>query len=197
MLNVGPWYRLPLTIRWLDDDFYIKYATSISPPMHMPVTYGPVVSKKLETENTKKDKTKSQSTSKLKTTSQSKSKSEIQSASQSSLEPQAGPSTVYCLLCDLPVEQDDKITCVMPGCFLVAHILCLGKSFWKDDGMILPIDGMCPACDNNVLWGDLIRKMLGCNLHLSEESEDLGKNSAENLGEFLGEEESNSSDDET
>lgn len=190
MLNVGPWHRLPLTVRWLDDDFYLKYATCISPPMHMPITHGRVISKKLDTDEAKKYKSKSKS----KSQKQSKSKSDVQLESQSSSEPQGGPSTLYCLLCDLPVEKDEKITCVTPGCFLVAHILCLGKSFWKDDGMILPIDGMCPACNNNVLWGDLIRKMIGCNLHLSEESEDLGKRTAENLGEHV-EEDSNSSDD--
>ena len=165
MLNVGPWYRLPLTVRWLDDDFYTKYSFCVSPPMHMPITHGPVISKKL---NVNKNNKKSQA--------------------QPS-EPQAGPSIVYCLLCDLPVEDDDKITCVIPGCPLIVHIICLAENFRKDD-MILPIDGDCPACNTNVLWGDLIRKMIGCNLHLSEDYEDLGENFAVhegNIAEIIGE----------
>ncbi|RZC33641.1 structure-specific endonuclease subunit slx1 [Asbolus verrucosus] len=45
MLLVGPWRRLPLTIRWLNDDFVRDLAKT--PPMHMPICYGPVISKKL------------------------------------------------------------------------------------------------------------------------------------------------------
>lgn len=45
MLRVGPWNRLPLTIRWLSEE----HARDLSlPPMHMPICYGAVVSKKLK-----------------------------------------------------------------------------------------------------------------------------------------------------
>lgn len=122
----------------------------------MPITHGPIISKKLNSKKSGKKQIEANNTN-------------------------ARPITKRknCLLCHLTIEDNDRITCVQPGCFLVAHILCLGKSFWKDDGMILPIDGVCPSCNTNVLWGDLIRKMIGCNLHLSGEpidpvkSEDL------------------------
>jgi structure-specific endonuclease subunit SLX1 len=55
MLRVGPWCRLPLTIRWLKQDYCREFPINKQPPNHMPVEYGLVtlVSAK------KKEKTKS------------------------------------------------------------------------------------------------------------------------------------------
>lgn len=47
MLRVGPWHRLPLTIRWLNQEFARNFPSDKLPPFHMPVCYGNVVSKKL------------------------------------------------------------------------------------------------------------------------------------------------------
>ncbi|KAJ8982572.1 hypothetical protein NQ317_005043 [Molorchus minor] len=47
MLRVGPWRRLPLTIRWLNQELARDFPIERLPPMHMPICYGPVVSKKL------------------------------------------------------------------------------------------------------------------------------------------------------
>lgn len=154
MLNVGPWCRLPLTVRFFDDDFYLKYMSIISPPLHMPITHGPIIPKKLGSEKKKKRKKQISSTATV-------------------ADAAATLSTVNnnnCYFCYLPIiENNDKITCVQFDCKLVAHIVCLGKSFWKNDGMILPINGICPICNTDVLWGDLIRKMIGCNLHLTND----------------------------
>ncbi|XP_031348439.1 structure-specific endonuclease subunit slx1-like [Photinus pyralis] len=48
MFRVGPWLRLPLTIRWLNQEFARDFPSDKLPPFHMPVCYGPVVSKKLK-----------------------------------------------------------------------------------------------------------------------------------------------------
>ncbi|XP_070155424.1 structure-specific endonuclease subunit slx1 isoform X2 [Polyergus mexicanus] len=43
MLKVGPWCRLPLTLRWLDYEFSESYYGCISLPLHMPICYGKVI----------------------------------------------------------------------------------------------------------------------------------------------------------
>ncbi|CAF4801233.1 unnamed protein product [Pieris macdunnoughi] len=42
MLRVGPWYRLPLTIQWLEHDFYKEFRPERKPPGHIITGFGPV-----------------------------------------------------------------------------------------------------------------------------------------------------------
>lgn len=46
MLNVGPWNRLPLTIRWLKQEYKMEFDVEHLPPMHMPIVYGPLNKRK-------------------------------------------------------------------------------------------------------------------------------------------------------
>ncbi|XP_039752781.1 structure-specific endonuclease subunit SLX1 homolog [Pararge aegeria] len=44
MLRVGPWNRLPLMIRWLENEYRVEFPPERKPPDHMPVIQGPVKS---------------------------------------------------------------------------------------------------------------------------------------------------------
>ena len=46
MLNVGPWNRLPLMIRWLKQEYKMEFEKQ--PPTHMPIAYGPLSKRKPE-----------------------------------------------------------------------------------------------------------------------------------------------------
>ena len=50
MLRVGPWNRLPLTIRWLKEEYKMDFDPLKQPPIHMPIVYGPVTSQKMPKE---------------------------------------------------------------------------------------------------------------------------------------------------
>ncbi|KYQ49145.1 Structure-specific endonuclease subunit slx1 [Trachymyrmex zeteki] len=153
MLKIGPWRRLPLTIRWLDSQFSKNYYEYISPPLHMPICCGKVTSCKVkQTQRTNEDNILSQ---------------ESQLPMKKSL--------IFCSLCGSSMIEKDSITCVKPKCLLMVHLICLAKEFCKDD-MILPIEGICPTCKSNVLWGDLIRKKNGCYQDLEEIDTDFSNN---------------------
>ncbi|XP_032527141.2 structure-specific endonuclease subunit SLX1 homolog isoform X1 [Danaus plexippus] len=47
MLRVGPWCRLPLVIRWLENDFREEFPEERMPPEHMIICQGPVKSRNL------------------------------------------------------------------------------------------------------------------------------------------------------
>jgi len=40
------------------------------------------------------------------------------------------------------------------------HIICLSKYFLNntEQHYIIPIDGSCPSCKKNLLWGEIIQK---------------------------------------
>lgn len=145
MLNVGPWCRLPLTIRWLDSDFFKEYSSHISAPIHMPMCCRKVISRNIK-----------------KTGQPEEGSNEVQILDE---------SPVFCCLCGLLLEAKESVSCIKPSCILLAHLICLANIFCKG-GNLLPIEGTCPDCKTSVLWGDLIRKKLGCykDLHVASDS---------------------------
>lgn len=48
MLRVGPWCRLPLTIRWLEDEYKEDFPLERIPPKHMTICQGAVKSRNLK-----------------------------------------------------------------------------------------------------------------------------------------------------
>ncbi|XP_076646387.1 structure-specific endonuclease subunit SLX1 isoform X1 [Halictus rubicundus] len=139
MLKVGPWCRLPLTIRWLDYEFFENHSNSITAPMHMPICCGKMISQKIK---------------------------KLQKSVNNGIET-LDECTKFCSVCGLLVQQKELVHCIKPSCLLVAHLICLANLFSKG-AMILPIEGICPVCHTNVLWGDLIRKKIGCYGDLKE-----------------------------
>ena len=48
MINIGPWNRLPLNIRWIRPELRgnTDFNESLPPPIHMSISYGPIAAKK-------------------------------------------------------------------------------------------------------------------------------------------------------
>ncbi|XP_045503392.1 structure-specific endonuclease subunit slx1 isoform X2 [Colias croceus] len=124
MLRVGPWVRLPLSIRWLEQEYYEEFPPEKHPPEHMITCYGPVKSRNIKV------------------------------AENNSV------PTLPCKLCSESIS-DKQIKCLNENCNLVAHITCLAEKMLSP-GEYIPIDGKCPLCKIYMKWGDLLRKMKGC-----------------------------------
>ncbi|UJR28369.1 hypothetical protein I4U23_009612 [Adineta vaga] len=135
MLSIGPWTRLPLTIRWLTDK---KQTLERIPPFHMPITSGPInVSKNTNTIPSKRKKNNNHI---LPTTTIEDSK-----------------TFSTCNLCNDLIQPLVNVSC--PKCSMPFHIICLSKYFLKNSNQhyIIPIDGSCPSCSKNLLWGEIIQ----------------------------------------
>ncbi len=69
---------------------------------------------------------------------------------------------VHCKICYDHVKLENVVKCISPNCRFIGHLKCLAKCF-LEPGQYVPIQGICPSCKKNVLWGDLIRKKNGCS----------------------------------
>lgn len=140
MLQVGPWNRLPLTVRWLNEEFARDFPAGKGPPMHMPICHGPVISKKLAKNKLTQDS---------------------QQYSQKSNQDITPNDIMLCYICFKPIESTKAMTCLNSDCSVMCHITCMSSCFLST-GEYVPIEGSCPKCKNQYLWGDIVRKFKGC-----------------------------------
>uniref|UniRef100_A0A8C3BXG2 Structure-specific endonuclease subunit SLX1 C-terminal domain-containing protein n=1 Tax=Cairina moschata TaxID=8855 RepID=A0A8C3BXG2_CAIMO len=132
LLRAPPWSRLPLRLRWLRPP--PDPAPIPAPPPHMAVEVDP---RGLRPRPPRRKAT-----------------------------PPAALATPpgNCSLCRLPCEGPDSapLRCPRPGCPAVTHALCLAPHFLREEPReLLPLRGACPGCQQDVLWGDLIRHYHG------------------------------------
>ncbi|KAM9305382.1 structure-specific endonuclease subunit SLX1 [Gastrophryne carolinensis] len=147
MLRVAPWNRLPLTLRWLRQEYHKELPPLLQPPLHMPLAFGQVRARPI-----------------------SKAQEQKAAGLGGSDQPR---SSQRCRVCyDKVLSEEDALHCFHAGCSLTAHILCLAKLFLlKEPQHLVPVEGLCPSCGSCVLWGDLIRYKKGCYGDLEEVSQ--------------------------
>ena len=58
----------------------------------------------------------------------------------------------------IQVESPIYVRCYHGGCSLVAHVTCLAPKLCQDSDQIIPIGGPCPLCDQELLWGELVKR---------------------------------------
>ncbi|XP_077995804.1 structure-specific endonuclease subunit slx1-like [Glandiceps talaboti] len=163
MLQVGPWNRLPLTVRWLKQELKVDFEPMLAPPLHMPIAFGPVKSVKVKVKEKKDGESQSQASQAMKTSDDG----------DDDLIPLTQRSSKRCATCVQRLKPtDDTLSCVHPNCSMVCHMICLAKKFLKHSEHLVPVEGKCPTCKNMVLWGDLVRKKRGCYGNLEEDSQD-------------------------
>jgi len=135
MLRLGPWNRLPLTVRWLKPEYERSFSVDKQPPNHMPLAHGPI--KCLKKKPPKPG--------------------ELEFSFEEDVRP------TICNLCSSVVADSTKADCLNNDCDFVCHLSCLSRRFLADSpSELIPISGVCPVCEVELLWGDVIRKKKGC-----------------------------------
>lgn len=151
MLNLGPWNKLPLTVRWLKPEFKVEFPHDLQPPLHMPIVHGPVKSKNLGGQKPKKKNLKNPS-----------------AVSLENAEPD-NSDNLLCNICFTEITVSQRVVCLYPKCKAASHILCLGREFINGTEDLLPVKGNCPTCGGEEIWGNIIRKKRGCYEELEQE----------------------------
>lgn len=143
MIQIGPWNRLPLKVRWLEQSFCTQFPSGLL-PQHMKIVHGPIRAKSTKVGRTQSNK-------------------ELTDAIRARTE---------CHLCmdEIKNLEDERVFCVNPRCKLVTHMFCLAKTC-LEPGHYVPILGTCPLCEINYLWGDIIRKKKGFVDHAAFEDD--------------------------
>lgn len=130
MLNLGPWNRLPLTVRWLRPDLkFAEFPQEKRPPNHILVMQGPLdalKSKKLNSKEQEDDDKEDR----------------------------------ICSICFVSVPPEDRVQCQYSKCGAMFHIVCLAARFRaqseEETTFIIPVHGTCPVCEQLMRWGDAI-----------------------------------------
>ncbi|XP_067939637.1 structure-specific endonuclease subunit slx1-like [Watersipora subatra] len=158
MLRVGPWNRLPLTIRWLNQDFVKEFPAHLQPPKHMSIAYGPVKSRSA--------------------------KQELKSSNHVSTTDCGSCSLCHQLIKEDVLLRCLNPECDMrchQVCLADAFLLQEGVT-----GMLLPVEGDCIKCHKNLLWGDLIRQQTGCTeCDIQKQVEDEAMDTADHWSQAL------------
>lgn len=135
MLSVGPWNRLPLTIRWLKQEYKMEFEKQ--PPTHMPIAYGPLSKRKPEK-------------------SKRRGREELEDINI---------SHYTCVVCSEEIKDtDDCLSCISESCQMKAHLICLATRFLmesEDSSHLIPVEGDCPTCYHTFLWRDLLKHRNG------------------------------------
>ena len=48
--------------------------------------------------------------------------------------------------------------CYHQNCHVSYHGVCLAKELCKEDGHFVPVNGSCPSCGHDLLWGELVKR---------------------------------------
>jgi len=148
MLGVGPWHRLPLTVRWLETDY--ERAFDVPLPSQMEIVSGKV----------------------------SISASQRKRADDAEAPPPVAwaPECHLCIQ-QIEQPERSRLGCTNPTCRLTCHMLCLANYLLGDEpGHYIPIGGECPLCETRLSWAALLQRkrlLSGVPEELQDQEDDL------------------------
>lgn len=140
ILGVGPWHRLPLTIRWLETEYQRDFQMPV--PRHMLIVSG-----------------------KLAITASQRHLNAKRTAATV-----AWSSECHLCMQPIDQSKHSHFGCLNASCCLSCHMLCLANYLLDDQpGQYIPIDGKCPLCATHLSWAELLeRKRLELGVQIAD-----------------------------
>ncbi|XP_015047048.2 structure-specific endonuclease subunit SLX1 homolog [Drosophila yakuba] len=130
MLDVSPWNRLPLSVRWLEADYERPFNMPF--PNHMEIVSGKV----------------------------SISASQRMRSYDAVAPPLvAWASECHLCMQQIVHPERSRLGCTNPMCRLTCHMMCLANYLLGDEpGHYIPVGGECPLCENRLSWAALLQR---------------------------------------
>jgi hypothetical protein len=74
---------------------------------------------------------------------------------------EAAGEDATCGICHGALEANEALVCSHALCSHTAHLTCLSSRFLDEEGgaEVLPIKGVCPGCNKENYWGNLVREL--------------------------------------
>ncbi|XP_050745173.1 structure-specific endonuclease subunit SLX1 homolog isoform X1 [Drosophila biarmipes] len=148
MLGVGPWHRLPLTVRWLETDYERPFDVPL--PNQMEIVSGKV------------------------TIAASQRKGADDAAAPP---PVAWAPECHLCIKQIEQPERSRLGCTNPTCRLTCHMLCLANYLLADEpGHYIPVGGECPLCETRLVWAALLQRkrlLSGVPEELQDQDDDL------------------------
>lgn len=135
MINLGPWNRLPLKVRWLEESYATNFPAGRL-PTHMEICHGAIRARHVRVGRRRT------------------------LLSQSVIDAIEAQRECHLCMSEIADVEQDRVFCVHSKCKLVAHTRCLAR-ICLEPGHYVPIEGVCPLCEKKFLWGNVIRKKKG------------------------------------
>lgn len=172
MLTVGPWCRLPLTIRWLKQEYEVSFQPQKQPPIHMPIVYGLVDIQPLPlNEEEVNDNASSKSIPNVQSRDEVISSRELE-------------GILDCHICNETKQETISsmvfLRCYHQSCKMVAHTTCLASKLCESEH-IIPINGPCPSCNKDLLWGELVKRHKATLIQLKDSERPSSQKPSEKL----------------
>lgn len=146
MINIGPWCRLPLKIRWFEENFITEFPTGRF-PAHMQICHGAIRARHVRVGRRRT------------------------LLSQAVIDAVNAQKECHLCMQEIANIEQDRVFCVNSKCKLVAHTKCLAR-ICLEPGHYVPIQGVCPLCEKTFLWGNVIRKKKGLKDDEAEDEDD-------------------------
>eukprot|EP00731_Ephydatia_muelleri_P038848 Em0940g2a len=178
MLTTPPWSRLPLTLRWLKQEYQVYFPPDRPPPPHMPLAYGPVEICKSRggVSSCKSSRNALGSGKRAGKEEVLVEEEEVMEGVEEEVEEEeevgggggGGGGGVEeevvveqeeiveeflkCMLCSIENQLLPIVGCYHKGCSMSSHITCLAPRICDPD-QVIPVTGSCPGCGRELLDG--------------------------------------------
>eukprot|EP00033_Pygsuia_biforma_P004575 GCRY01005017.1.p1 GENE.GCRY01005017.1~~GCRY01005017.1.p1 ORF type:complete len:293 (-),score=21.84 GCRY01005017.1:291-1169(-) len=165
MLNVPPWNRFPLILRWISSSYEQFRSECIQLPPHIEIQNGAIEEIKLTFRDSDSEDSGDEEASDDSSNGTQATNDDFVNDMDFSL------TSGTCTICRQPLDRlstAPAIHCPHKQCSMAAHFFCISEWFLSQEAKslkrrkvslgLIPTKGTCPSCSRDINWGSCVRQ---------------------------------------